>query len=223
MTELNPSYMAHWDDKFRSGAWGKYPNEDLVRFVCGNYKKKCPKDPSVLEIGSGTGANLWLLKNEGFKVSGIDSSKTGIEKSRKDLKLTELNYMDLRVGNFSTLPWADESFDLVVDIFALYANMSKEIDQTILEIVRVLRPGGYFFTKLWGQKTLGFGTGTKLEDGTFTDMTVGPCKDMGVAHFFTEIELRERFLSLELIKFSEINRLVGGNIHSQEYVCVYKK
>ena len=73
------SYLDHWDEKFQSGSWGKYPNEDLIRFVCGDFSKNRIERPKVLEIGSGTGANLWFLQNEGLDVSGIDSSKTGIK------------------------------------------------------------------------------------------------------------------------------------------------
>ena len=104
------TYLDHWDEKFKTRSWGKYPNEDLVRFVCGEFSKIHIKNPKVLEIGSGTGANLWFLQNEGLNVSGIDSSKTGIEASKKKLSDHGFNSIDLRVGNFNTLPWDQEHF-----------------------------------------------------------------------------------------------------------------
>ena len=169
------SYLDHWDEKFQSGSWGKYPNEDLIRFVCGDFSKNRIERPKVLEIGSGTGANLWFLQNEGLDVSGIDSSKTGIKESYKKLDLNGQSPADLRVGNFSSLPWEQESFDLVVDVFALYANILPEIHKTVKEIVRVLKPGGFFFTTVWGLKTQGYGTGKRLEENTYSEISSGPC------------------------------------------------
>ena len=31
-------YTGHWDEKFRSRAWGRYPPEDLVRFMGRNWR-----------------------------------------------------------------------------------------------------------------------------------------------------------------------------------------
>lgn len=223
MSNSKHAYLDHWDEKFKTRSWGKYPNEDLVRFVCGEFSRNRIKNPKVLEIGSGTGANLWFLQNEGLNVSGIDSSKTGIEASKKKLSDHGFNLTDLRVGNFNTLPWEQENFDLVVDIFALYANTVSEINKTVKEIARVLKPGGFFFTTLWGAKTAGYGTGLNLEENTYTDILDGPCKDMGVAHFFHEAELLTRFRPLKLQRFTEINRIIEGQIYAQEYICIYKK
>ena len=223
MDNSDLSYLKHWDEKFQSRSWGKYPNEDLIRFVCGEYSKNRKKNSKVLEIGSGTGANLWFLQKEELEVSGIDSSKTGIEESLKKLGVKGQSPPDLHIGNFSSLPWETESFDLVVDVFALYANILPEIHKTVKEIVRVLKPGGFFFTKVWGVKTQGYGTGKKLEENTYSDISSGPCKDMGVSHFFNEKELKLYFKPLKLQKTTEINRRTEGMIYSQEYICIYKK
>ena len=54
MTVLDNHYSAHWDDKFRSRAWGRYPPEELVRFMGRNYANLSPTnraDINVLEVG----------------------------------------------------------------------------------------------------------------------------------------------------------------------------
>ena len=119
-------YNQHWDDKFSSREWGRYPPEDLVRFVGRNFKVADRSEITVLEVGCGPGANVWFLHREGYRVAGIDGSPAAIDKARirieaENEQLNRLN-PDLRVGNFSSLPWAEQSFDLVIDIFSIYAN-----------------------------------------------------------------------------------------------------
>ena len=79
-----------------------------------------------------------------------------------------------------------------------YLSQEPELDhsKTVKEIVRVLKPGGIFFTTVWGLKTQGYGTGKRLEENTYSEISSGPCKDMGVAHFFNEKELQSYCLLL---------------------------
>jgi hypothetical protein len=54
-------------------------------------------------------------------------------------------------------------------------------------------PGGLFYSKLWGTGCTGYGTGRQLEPGTFDDIPEGPCRGMGVSHFFTRDEIDSVF------------------------------
>lgn len=190
-------YTGHWDEKFSSRAWGRYPPEDLVRFMGRRFRDADRKLVRVLEVGCGPGANVWFLHREGFAVHGIDISQTAIDLATVRLATENADIhspaADLRVGNFNNLPWADGHFDVVVDVFALYANTLEVISQALLEIDRVLRPGGLLYTKLWGMNTTGFGQGLELEPGTFDAIPTGPCANMGVTHFFTREEIKILF------------------------------
>jgi len=206
-------YNAHWERKFREGEWGKYPPEDLVRFVGRNFPGDSRIDKKALEIGCGPGANLWFLYREGFHVSGIDSSSTAIEKARARIIREDVNQTrhnsekpDLRVGNFISLPWKDDSFDLVIDIFALYANRLDIMRKAVDEVFRVLKPGGKFYSKLWGRKTIGYGSGDMIEVGTYSNITTGPCMEMGVAHFFDIEEINTLFAMFNISIVDQLTR-----------------
>lgn len=190
-------YTGHWDDKFRTRSWGRYPPEDLVRFMGRNFRHVDKHGVRVLEVGCGPGANIWFMHREGFAVHGIDISEAAIGIALARLQAENADSpappADLRVGNFSSLPWPDAHFDVVVDIFALYANTSAVIRQALGEIQRVLKPGGLFYTKVWGRNTTGYGLGRELEDGTYDDIPEGPCRQMGVSHFFSRPEIDEVF------------------------------
>ena len=223
MSNREAYYLSHWDEKFKSGDWGKYPNEELVRFVCGTFNKEHNRNSRVLEIGCGTGANLWFLQNEGLHVHGIDSSRHGIAQAKRTIVEAGGNGDNLRVGNFINLPWPDNTFDLVVDVFALYANTPDAIEKTLSEIIRVMKEGAVFFTMLWGTETCGFGTGNELGKNTYTDVVGGPCEDMGVSCFFNKSSLERSFCPLKLVKHTEIIRNICHEKYSQEFVCIYKK
>ncbi len=194
---------AIWEQLHASQSWGKYPAEDLIRTIMRHYKFQ-PRDRiRVLEIGCGAGANLSFLLNEGFRVAGIDGAPSAIKSAFRNLEVYDASAerLELRVGDFSKLPWQSQSFDIVIDYFALYANDVPTIERTIEEVARVLKPGGHFYSRSWGQGTEGWNHQPQLEPGTVINPSSGPCKDMGVSHFFDCLELKmllSKFSSLEM-------------------------
>lgn len=214
-----------WDNIFKKKKWGEYPPEDLIRFIK-RFKKKNKKKKilKVLELGCGPGCNLNFYKKEDFKVYGIDISKTAIIKSRRLFKRKDMN--NFVIGNFSNLNWNNGYFDCVVDNFSVYANKTSEIKKTYKEIHRVLKKGGYFFSKVWGRKTLGFGRGKKIENSTFTNIKSGPCKNMGLSHFFSINELKKLN---KIFSFSQIDKncftdkYVDKNYYVEIFISTCKK
>ena len=90
-----------WEKLFKKRDWGKYPPEDLIRFIKEKKNTKIKKKLKILEIGCGPGANLNFLKNENLDIYGIDISKTAINKSRKILNLKKNENKKFKVGDFS--------------------------------------------------------------------------------------------------------------------------
>ena len=226
--QIDGDYNQHWNDKFSSREWGRYPPEDLVRFMGRNFKDIDHNQVAVLEIGCGPGANIWFLHREAYRVAGIDGSSVAIDKAARRLadENKGLNSIDpeLKVDNFSSLPWVDGSFDLVIDIFAIYANTIEIIGLTLDEVHRVLKPGGRFYSKMWGTGTSGFGSGTEIEPHTFDQIPHGPCFEMGVSHFFDEAEIRHRFQNFQIDAIDTIQRSDAvNNSQIEEIICQCRK
>lgn len=136
-----------WDDVYQKNAWGRYPPEEVVRFVARNfYSAPNRKDVRILEVGCGPATNLWYLAREGFSAFGLDGSAVAIEQARRRLA-EESVAAELKVGDAVHLPYPDASFDGVLDIECIYANAPDDAKRIIAEVHRVLKPEGRFFSK----------------------------------------------------------------------------
>lgn len=211
----NPSAAEYWESIFSSRGWGAYPPEELVRFIARRFRQVADKATvRVLEIGCGPGPNIWYLVREGFSVAGIDGSATAIRQAGERLLAEKLPHdlprVDLRVGDFASLPWPDASFNAVVDLEALYSNTLTTIRASVGEINRVLVPGGVFFGKMFGTPTTGSDSGDMIEPGTRLKPTAGPCAGNAIAHFFTRDELKDLFSDFGELQVDQCDRTDGA-------------
>src|SRR6266536_3320200 len=92
----------------------RYPFDAVVSFVFANAPAKPRSETKILEIGCGAGNNLWFAAREGFAVTGIDTSPSAIAYARDRFRSERLAG-EFHVAPFSSLPFPDDRFDLVID------------------------------------------------------------------------------------------------------------
>src|SRR5687768_17292543 len=112
-----------WENIFRSREWGRYPPEELVRFVARHYYSVPERSAiRILDLGCGPGSGTsWFVAREGYTLSGIDASPTAIAKARERFSKEGLSG-DFHVGAADRLPWANGLFDAVIDNACLTCN-----------------------------------------------------------------------------------------------------
>jgi len=192
-----------WEDIFVSQDWGKYPPEELIRFIARNYYKAPDrKKVSILEIGCGAGACVWFAAREGFSAVGIDGSKTAIEKAEKLLKDNDLE-AEFIVGDVMHLDQLvnGRQFDAIYDVGCLQCNTLSNMQLIIDKIFDRLAAGGRFFSIAVSSESPGANKGTEIEKGTFVDIQEGPLKGRGLNHFTTLEEMQtllSKFTSVEI-------------------------
>jgi demethylmenaquinone methyltransferase/2-methoxy-6-polyprenyl-1,4-benzoquinol methylase len=102
----------------------------------------------VLDVGCGTGALAILLARKGTQVTGIDISPSMLYVAARRLEeqgldsqvtLCEMGAVALDSA------FADGSFDAVVSTLLFSELSDDEIEYTLTEIRRILRPGGQLF------------------------------------------------------------------------------
>ena len=191
MDTLTKANSQVWEQKFSSHPYGRYPSEEMVRFLARTFRGRQKSEPvHVLELGCGPGANLWAIAREGYQTAGIDFSPTAIRQATERMAEEGLKPADLKLGHMGELPWPDDTFDAVVDVEGICCNSWDNVVATIAEVKRILKPGGHFYSFLLGTKTTGRGSGTVIDDhGTETDFQSGVLVGSGMTHFFTEDEL----------------------------------
>lgn len=178
-----------WEQIHQEQEWGKYPQEEVIRFVARNYYHMERSAVKLLDAGCGTGAVTWFLAREGFAVSGFDGSATALQRALNRLK--EEGYAAaLKVGDAAEIPFEDGSFHGIIDSAMIYANKVDAIKAILKECCRVLKPGGKLFsTGLFKIGMTGYGSGEIIEENTFREVTEGPCAHRGTAHFFDREEI----------------------------------
>ncbi len=99
-----------------------------------------PDGADVLEVAPGPGyLAIEMARLARFQVTGLDISRTMVEIARENAT-TAGAAVDFRHGDVTAMPFADESFDLIV-CQAAFKNFRRPVS-ALDEMHRVLRPGG---------------------------------------------------------------------------------
>ena len=97
----------------------------------------------VLDLGSGSGTDVFvtaLQVGDAGSVTGLDMTDEQLEKARRLRDEGGLENVSFEQGYIEDLPFADETFDVVVSNGVI--NLSAQKDHVFAEVSRVLRPGG---------------------------------------------------------------------------------
>ncbi|MBU3190616.1 class I SAM-dependent methyltransferase [Clostridium bowmanii] len=202
-----------WEVIHQEQEWGKYPSEEVIRFVARNFYKLDRKKIRVLDFGCGTGAVTWYIAKEGFDAYGFDGSETAIKKAIMRIEQEGLK-ANLLVADAGNLSYEDNHFDAIVDSAVICGNKLYDVKNILTEAKRVLKEGGKIFsTGLFNCKTTGYGTGEKLEEGTYREMTEGALAHRGTVHFFTVNEIKSTWeeAGFKNVKIDSVERTdMGG-------------
>lgn len=148
----NDYYRTYYDD--RSAYWDsvyKTAGGDLSIYAV-HFKQRrerilkiadalgLARDSNALDAGCGPGAYLTPLLEKGFRVSAVDQSAGMVEKARENFSEHYADRVRLTVSSLESLPFANEEFDLALNV-AVLMYVSGDA-HAIAEIYRVLKPGG---------------------------------------------------------------------------------
>jgi SAM-dependent methyltransferase len=186
------TFNAAWDELYRTGRHvNRYPWDVVVSFAF-RYRPRDREisDTAVLELGCGTGSNLWFLAREGFRTAGVDGSAVAIDHSRRLLQQDGLE-ADLRVADFTTLPFESESFHLVIDRGSVTCVGRTAARRAVDEARRVLTPGGRFLLNVYSDRDSSTERGTPSTDGLTDHIVSGPLADIGPLCFYDRESLEE--------------------------------
>ena len=114
--------------------------ERHVDFVQARFGDQQPG--AVLDLACGAGRHTGALRRRGYRTLGVDLSLT---------LLTQSPELPRVAGDMRALPFADSTFDWVLNFFTSFGYFESEREnfRILEEMVRVMRPGGRFLIDLF--------------------------------------------------------------------------
>lgn len=132
-----------WDDRWDHESLEKlyFPKKSSrTRMTIQNITKKYLAPGSrILEGGCGLGDKVYMLKEAGFRITGVDYAKKSIR--RAHAFKTEL---DLGCGDLRYLPFKKDSFEGYWS-FGVIEHLYNGYKDIQAEMYRVIKPGGFLF------------------------------------------------------------------------------
>jgi len=118
-------------DKSRLGV----PDENVVRFIH-HFFRNNPEitTPAILEIGSGSGRNIAYLRSITPNVYGMDFAQNALKGQEKVV-----------CARSDENPFEDRALDIVIAWGVLHYLDAGQVEKTLREVRRILKPSGIFF------------------------------------------------------------------------------
>ena len=164
-------------------------------------KGRITEGMQVLDAGCGNGRNMQYLMQAGIEVYGADKNAAAILQAKEvartfNPKLPEQNFV---VADLSNLPFKNKMFDVVICSAVLhFATDEHHFRSIILELWRVLKPGGMLFCRF--STTIGLeGKLLKVGDRKF-QMAHGPVWFLADEALLQELEIALYANRLEPLK-----------------------
>lgn len=182
------AFCEDWERLHREMEWGRYPSEQVVRFVA----------------------------REGFDTYAFDGSKSAIEKTKNNLLQEGIENVELEISDAVNIieKYKENYFDCVIDNLCVYANTMDAIKIMYQNIYYILCATGKVFTVCFGEETLGYTSGIELEKETYRDVKEGILSNRGIVHIFKREEIHNllKEIGFKNIKIEEMKYSDNGNI-----------
>ena len=181
-----------WESKFKNeGAMWKFEPSDSAILALNLFKSL--KFKSIFIPGIGYGRNARIFIENGFKVTGIEISKSAIDLAKK-------NGINCRIhhGSVTSMPFDNQQYDSVFCYALIHLLNKPERKAFLRSCFNQLRPEGLMMFTVATKETGMYGDGKYLSRNRFE-----VAKGLRVYFYDSESILRE-FTNFGLIDYREI-------------------
>ena len=126
--------------------WGRYGRQTVERL-------QLARGERVLDVCCGSGASAIPaaeIVGPSGSVVGVDLAENLLALARSKAKARGLNNIEFRSGDMTQLPFAEDSFNVVVCVFGIF--FVPDMEAAVRELKRVARVGGKLAITTWGPR-----------------------------------------------------------------------
>ncbi|MDD5499355.1 MAG: methyltransferase domain-containing protein [Candidatus Nanoarchaeia archaeon] len=205
--ELNEKkWMSIKDWKSQKAPYFK-KNPGIEGMIALEWAKKAIAKGKVLDIGCGAGRNSILFAKNGFKVIGIDFSKTAI-KLANILRQEEKSKADFKVQSALNLTFKENYFDLIMDFGCFHHLRKNQWSKYEMQVLRALKPKAHFILYCFSKESKETGNYSKGKDYSI--------RNKAYNRYFSQKDLQEifgkRFKIIKKKTIKEKGRLLAFNL-----------
>ena len=157
----------------------------------------------VLDLGCGTGRHSIFLAKNNFDVYAVDISETAIDILKQRAKIENINNIHFKIADIYNTEFETNFFDSVLCVWSTGHGLKKDVYQSVLEMHRILKPGGVLLADFMSTEDYNYGRGQMLEDHTFLHNFLDH-SDVP-HHYSTEEEVKEMLIPFKKKIISKIN------------------
>ena len=167
----------------------------------------------VLDLGTGTGSNLRMLREEGYQnLTGVDLNPLAVD------YCLEKGFTSVLAADATSLPFADGQFDVV-----LATDTIEHVDddrKALQEIHRVLVPGGHAmivvpaFASLWGLQDIVAHHKRRYRTGDLVEKIRSSGLEIRQVYYFNYLLFVPIWFARQVIKLLGIKRASEAEFNS---------
>ena len=135
--------MNKWEKFYQKNNGNSFPHPSLIVFFYKYFYKSKKKKIDILDLGSGTGSILMLIKKNSFHVDLVDISNSALKKINK-YKIKNIKTFNKNFNDF--LKYSKKKYDLIVDSASLQHQREDDLKKSFSLINKNLKKKGYFFS-----------------------------------------------------------------------------
>jgi len=168
----------------------------------------------ILDLGFGVGRHAILLAKAGFEVDGVDASANGLDFASRWAEEEGVT-LKLSVGDMAKLPYADGELDAILTWNVIYHGTIEVVQQTIDELVRCIKPHGYFVCSLLSTRHRRFGKGIEIEPHVF--VIPGDGEREHPHYYFNRANIDRHLSAFEILRLEDSPQQWADDFHWHLY------
>lgn len=196
--------LDHWDHLHQNPRFRPaYPSDHVVRFMMASRPPSERRGYARFrDVGVGAGRHAKLAADLAFVPFGIDISLVGLQHAHERFQQAGVK-SHLAKASMLSLPFTDNSFEVVLSYGVFYYGTASEMKQAIRETHRVLASGGRAFVVLRTIHDCRFAKGAEIEHNTFR-LTITETNEAGtVQHFLMADDIPSYFSKFSKVSFEK--------------------